>query len=758
MSLVKKVETSSFGSLSEGLAQLGLIPKIVRDQLGREIHTGENSIRCLYPNHADSKPSFCINGDSGLWDCKGCGRGGNLITLLKDIRGMDTQSIADLFQETLQSSGVDSSTLHLPGVSFPKAKKLATSTLAKIEEYAQNLSNNSYSDCLEWLHKRGLGDDIISRYSLGAQNTNRGHAIIIPVFDGETLVAVKRRYLSVGPEEGKYDSDGSVKNLMNIEFITDPEFQGHTVYLCEGELDAILLHQNMNSPLCLSVLGGAGTWDDTWNPLFHDRRVVIVYDSDEPGRKGAAKLIEQLKPCVAGIANVNLFPTPDKEHKDVTDFFQHGGTVDGLLEIVNSTPIQFKDMPTPLPLLFDSTGQSQAQAKPSKILTLPGTASGIVPSINDHGLSLSDEEFLKKYTSDGTTILSQPETPVDWIVKDYLERDAIALLFSAPKTGKSLDTTQLAVSVASGTVKEWNGLPINQHGPVLYLLNDGSLRELKNRIRRICRFLGVGLDLPDLHIFERTGTMEAYKVEIERAVKLIKPVLIVLDSLFLAHTGGDENAAGDQQTFALELNRIVHEHNCGLVVIHHGTKASANMPLAMENSRGSGAWLGVAADIMEFRKSLTDTSRNYFKIWSREGQEHRVLAVQYSRTGEFPNEKQGYMSVGETTEDAERGGTGKGKGTVLARPCDILAPGAVMKYGTIVEMMKVFYEKGRTWVTGEFSDWLAAGLVLETTGSKKGSPNCRYVLNPDPHPQPGSPVDTSIDQTKVDNEIADFPG
>jgi len=240
-------------------------------------------------------------------------------------------------------------------------------------------------------------------------------------------------------------------------------------------------------------------------------------------------------------------------------------------------------------------------------------------------------------------------------------------------------------------------------------------------------------------------------------VKLIKPTLVVLDSLFLAHSGGDENAAGDQQSFALELNRIVHEYYCGLVVIHHGTKASADSPLKMENSRGSGAWLGVAADIMEFRKSLTDPSKNYFKIWSREGQEHRVLAVQYSRTGEFPNEKQGYTSIGETTEEAERGGTGKGKGTVLARPCDIFTSGVEMKFGATIEMMKVTYGKGRTWAAGEFRDWLDAGLVLETSGSKKGSPNCRYILNPNPHPQPGSPVYSPIEQAKIGIEIADFP-
>jgi hypothetical protein len=367
--------------------------------------------------------------------------------------------------------------------------------------------------------------------------------------------------------------------------------------------------------------------------------------------------------------------------------------------------------------------------------------------------ALSDEDFLKEFTSNGTAILSEPETKVDWIVEGWLERAAIGLLFSAPKAGKSLNALQLAVSVASKIVKEWNGLPIIQHGPILYLLNDGSPRELKNRLRRNCRFLGVGPDLPDFHFFERIGTMDAFKTEIERSVKLIKPILVVLDSLYLSHNSGDENSAGDQQEFALELNRIVHEHNCGLLVIHHGTKASATSPLAMENARGSGVWLAIVADIMEFRKSLADTSRNYFKIWSREGQEHRVLAVRYCRTGECGEEKQGYAFIGETTEaDERRRGDSKPSGTkVIASPNDVFGISEELSHGKAVQKIIATYNRGRTWAKDELKGWADAELVLTHEDGK----NKLYRLNPNP---PGSvPIPTEYEITPTTDDMGDFP-
>jgi len=329
------------------IEEAGLVTSILHEHLGIDIAPGENTISCVYPDHADDNPSFCINGDSSLFECKGCGKKGNLITLLKDIKAMESAEIRDLFAAVLESEDIDIS--DYKPTAKAKTKKLPDTKPEEVERYAAYLWKEQFSDCLEWLHARGLKDDILSRYTIGAKATTRGHAVVIPVFSDEKLVAVKKRYLQVGPGENKFDSDGSVKNLLNGEMLTDKEFKRGAIYLCEGELDALLLAQNLNNPLCLSSLGGVTVWDVEWNKKFDNRHVVILYDSDSEGRKGAETVYKQLAPYAEAVKIVDLFPEndgTDKSQKDVTDYFQ-AHSVEDFRALLKATPAR-KKVPEPV--------------------------------------------------------------------------------------------------------------------------------------------------------------------------------------------------------------------------------------------------------------------------------------------------------------------------------------------------------------------------------------------------------------------------
>ena len=39
---------------------------------------------CPFPNHNDKNPSFSVNTDSGLWNCKSCGEKGNAYKFADD--------------------------------------------------------------------------------------------------------------------------------------------------------------------------------------------------------------------------------------------------------------------------------------------------------------------------------------------------------------------------------------------------------------------------------------------------------------------------------------------------------------------------------------------------------------------------------------------------------------------------------------------------------------------------------------------------
>ena len=99
---------------------------------------------------------------------------------------------------------------------------------------------------------------------------------------------------------------------------------------------------------------------------------------------------------------------------------------------------------------------------------------------------LTDEQLVSRffYTADSVGDASEP---VEWIVKDVVGKKEIFSCYGDPGSGKSFAMMQVAITVAdqSGTLNEWLGFPVERHGPVLYILTDGSHRSLRERIRRI---------------------------------------------------------------------------------------------------------------------------------------------------------------------------------------------------------------------------------------------------------------------------------
>lgn len=65
-----------------------------------------------------------------------------------------------------------------------------------------------------------------------------------------------------------------------------------TIWLCEGEPDLLCaLSQGLNA---VTQTAGCGTWMDDFSPHFAGRDVVIAYDADQAGYKGAMKAAHSL--------------------------------------------------------------------------------------------------------------------------------------------------------------------------------------------------------------------------------------------------------------------------------------------------------------------------------------------------------------------------------------------------------------------------------------------------------------------------------
>jgi DNA primase len=105
---------------------------------------------------------------------------------------------------------------------------------------------------------------------------------------------------------------------------------GEVVVLTEGELDALVL-QTLGFH-AMSSTGGAGTWRQEWSELLQENhRVIIAYDADEAGVRGALK-VASMTPLAA------VAWLPVQFGKDPTEIVHNGG-VEALIDSFSSARI-----------------------------------------------------------------------------------------------------------------------------------------------------------------------------------------------------------------------------------------------------------------------------------------------------------------------------------------------------------------------------------------------------------------------------------
>jgi hypothetical protein len=105
------------------------------------------------------------------------------------------------------------------------------------------------------------------------------------------------------------------------------------VFVCEGEKDADRL-----AALGLTATTnpmGAGQWREEYAETLHGRRVGLLPDHDEPGRKHAEQVAASLtRHGAAEVKVLNLPGVPDKG--DVSDWLADGHTAAELLDLAES--------------------------------------------------------------------------------------------------------------------------------------------------------------------------------------------------------------------------------------------------------------------------------------------------------------------------------------------------------------------------------------------------------------------------------------
>ena len=311
----------------------------------------------LCPFHNEKSPSFSVSRDKQMYYCFGCGAGGNVFTFLMEYENFS-------FVEALQFLA-DRAGIQLPQQEYSKEARQEAdlkSQLLKIHKeaaqfYFYQLKSQNGKTAYQYLLDRGLSRETIVHFGLGSasrysgalyrylkekgysdelliqtglflQDEKRGmydkfwNRVMFPIMDvnnrvigfgGRVMGDGKPKYLN-SPETKIFDKS---RNLYGLNFARSSRKKN--LIACEGYMDVIAMHQ-AGFDNAVASLGTALTAAQASLMKRYTDEVLLLYDSDEAGRKAAVRAIPLLRRAGLGQKVVDLSP-----YKDPDEFIKAEG-------------------------------------------------------------------------------------------------------------------------------------------------------------------------------------------------------------------------------------------------------------------------------------------------------------------------------------------------------------------------------------------------------------------------------------------------
>lgn len=210
---------------------------------------------------------FLVSPDTGQWDCKSCGKSGNVYSFLSQF-----------YQDRLDST--------------PKS---AYKSLEK---------------------DRGIPAAMFESAGLALD----GERWLIPMYNEEGKLS---NLLVKEPGKPVISTTGCALHLLGMERLVKMRQQDRSpIYVCEGPWDWIALQwllKKAKKPGLVVSAPGAAVFKRSWLPAFKDREVKLVYDNDNAGESGIVKAAELLATENATVFGIR-WPSKTPEGYDINDF------------------------------------------------------------------------------------------------------------------------------------------------------------------------------------------------------------------------------------------------------------------------------------------------------------------------------------------------------------------------------------------------------------------------------------------------------
>lgn len=280
--------------------------------------TGHNSYKakCPHPQHDDKTPSFHIRGDKGFFKCfgGGCDFKGDVITFIEEMEQIDFIEAVKLL---IEEGGLDYEELQTTTTyiredfnlsKLQKAIELFNDSKTIDESVLDKYRNKHY-----YLLDRGFKQKTLNYFEIGYcadANDNLYNRVTIPHRDKNgKLVTINGR--TTADQKPKYKFYGNTEKSCTLFNIHNIEANDKPIFLTEGELDTIRLHE-MGYPRSVAM-SGSELEERKWLLKEYTNHVILALDNDEAGVKATRKCVRALYPLV----NVSALKLP--EDTDVGD-------------------------------------------------------------------------------------------------------------------------------------------------------------------------------------------------------------------------------------------------------------------------------------------------------------------------------------------------------------------------------------------------------------------------------------------------------
>jgi hypothetical protein len=255
---------------------------------------------------------FSINTVKGVFNCRGCAHGGDVIELVEWLDDCQFQDAVETLTHEAKPNGhagPQQSSAPKPGA---KPHFSITATFPYLDENLKLLFQT-----VRW----------------EAPNEDKDYS--------------QRR------PDGKGGWINDLKGVRLVPFMLPELLQdlkaGKPVVIVEGEKCVLECRHN---GLCATTNPmGAGKWPNEFNKLFRGHDVVLCADNDEPGRKHVEKIAQALLGIAKRIRVLDLGKhySDLEEGDDIYDWFKSGNVTADFWEIVNQLPDFGKSVPYGFP-------------------------------------------------------------------------------------------------------------------------------------------------------------------------------------------------------------------------------------------------------------------------------------------------------------------------------------------------------------------------------------------------------------------------